>query len=480
MKNLFRLLFLINTVKYLNPLKKKKETLYLIFKTWLNIVLGEAYACAKGIRKVLGLPPIKKYGVINLENEPAYIDRACLELLEFLAELRSKHIKAQKDLHISRYRWNHLISLKTKEALRSIPLNVKYIPNLEFENSNLGNVKLSKDSVDITYKNLVPKRDSPKEIKLVNKINTDLHEEAKQKASIAQGQFKRGEIKTLLKAKNDDELKEPVTKNIIGYASPFLAYFTKLCLILNYISEGIILQNIFHHNLGYSETESWIVASSLVGVTFGISRLIFNHSERLLRSIKKQWWIITMFSILFFFQLTASGVLSNYNIQQERKIENLRTDRIDLAIKQGALDGLDEDDDSIEIVDLEQKIDALKNDIKRRSDELKITPIWATTVGYLIVALVSVLTLFFTIVLKVIGEVYSYASNLRKTIKESSQTIVDIEELYLEKTKALLLVYDQRHLLSYYLAKKHILELILAQKENLNTEEFYKSYNIKK
>jgi hypothetical protein len=284
----------------------------------------------------------------------------------------------------------------------------------------------------------------------------------------------------LLKAKNDDELKEPVTKNIIGYASPFLAYFTKLCLILNYISEGIILQNIFHHNLGYSETESWIVASSLVGVTFGISRLIFNHSERLLRSVKKQWWIITMFSILFCFQLTASGVLSNYNIQQERKIENLRTDRTDLAIKQGALDGLDEDDDSIEIVDLEQKINVLKNDIKRRSDELKITPIWATSVGYLIVALVSVLTLFFTIVLKVIGEVYSYDSNLRKTIKESSQTIVDIEELYLEKTKALLLVYDQRHLLSYYLAKKHILELILAQKENLNTEEFYKSYNIKK
>lgn len=476
--NLFRLKFLINIYKNWNPFKKE-ETIKKILRTYLSIVLEQIYCGAKEFRKMTGIGSIQTMGRMRLELEQAEVSKACSRVEDKLALDRAEHRDELVKLHKNKYKLFHLLKLRTKDELRNTPQNEEFIPELEFVDADENDIKLSKDAVEITYNHIVPKRDCPKEIKLVNELAKDIHHLAIQKASITSEQYKRGAIKPLQKVKESvEKAKEPLAQNIIGYANSFLVFFSKVCLLFNYISEGIILQNIFHHNLGYSENESWIVASTLVGITFVISRRIFNSSERLLRTIKKQWWIITLMSCIFFAQITASSVLSNYNIQHERQLETLRSDRMVLALKQGELSDLDEDEDTEEIVELSREITTLSEDIQRRSDALKVTPIWATNTGYIVVSLVSILCLFFTIILKAISEVYGYASKLKKAIAYSEHRIAEIEELYPEKVKDLLVCYDMRHKLNYYIAKKNVLELMLSQEDDMNTNSFFEAYKI--
>ncbi|WP_408033092.1 hypothetical protein [Tenacibaculum xiamenense] len=426
-----------------------------------------------------GIGSIQRIGRMNLEQEQAEVSKACSNMEDNLASDRAEHRNELEKLHKNKYKLFYLLKRRTKEDLRNVSQDEEFIPTVEFENTDDSDIELSKDAVEITFNHIVPKRDCPKEIKLVNELLKDVHHLAIQKASIVSEQYKRGAIKPLLKIKAAiQKAKEPLVQNIIGYASPFLAVFSKICLLFNYASEGVILQNIFHHNLGYSTEESWIVASTLLGITFVISRRIFNSSERLLRSVKKQWWIITLMSCVFFGQITASSVLSNYNIQHERQMEVLRSDRMALALKQGELTELDEDEDVEEIEELNIVITNLSEDIQRRSYALKITPIWSTYTGYIVVGLVSILCLFFTIILKAISEVYSYAAKLKKAIKKSERRIAEIEELYPEKVKDLLTCYDMRHKITYYIAKKNILELLLSQEDDMNTNSFFEAYKI--
>lgn len=474
MRKIFKRYFAVNIIKK-RFFKKKEESIKLLLRTWLQIVLGETYACAKDFRKETGLRSIKRFGVINLENEPAEMAKACHEMKKDLALDRAEHRQALVNRHRDTYKLSQLLKLRTKEDVENVPKQEKFIPELEFEKVDDKDVKLSTDRESIIYEYHFPKRDCPKQIMLVSKLGADLHDLAIQKASIMSRQLKRGIIKPLQKVKERNEDKETLDLNILGYANSGSALFIKFWLYFNYICEFILLQNIFHYNLGLGEIKAWIVSGTIVGATYVISRRIFNHSERLVRTIKQQWWIISVFCCVFFAQITASGMLANYNIQHKRQVEALQADRIDLAFKQGELEDVE---DEVEKARLEEKIAVLKADIKRRSDSLKVTPFWTTYMGFVIVAFTSVLTLFFTTVLKALSELYSHASKLKKSIKKSERIIAEKEELYPEKVKNLLSAYDKRHLLCYYVSKKHILEQLIAQEDDLDTDSFFNAYNI--
>lgn len=482
-KNILRKLVL--TFELNIPLRnlfiKKEETVVTIIKTFLNVSLGEVYKCSKSIRKLLGLPSIQKIGVMNLENEESELDKGCFESEIGLASLSSERKIALKEVHESKWNYYELIKLKTKESVVNTPEQPTFIPDLEFEENSkqFEEVVLSKDYVDIDYTYHVPydKSYRSKEIKLINCMGEDIHKSTLQKASVSQGQLKRGGIPILSKVKKGNEAKEPKFKNILVYASLVILIFIKISLLCGFISEGIILKNIAFYNLGYSEEESWVIATSLLGITFGISRLRFNSAERLIRTIKKQSTIIIFFAAFFFIQLTLSGVLSNYNIQHEDQLETLKDDRMDLAMKQNDL--LDFEGDIEDKVLLEQEVSRLNKSVNGDTQLLKQRPFWVRAVGYFVVAFLSVLTLFFTIVLKALGEVYSYSYKLKKTIQRNEERIIEIEELYVTKSKELLTAYNYRHLFCYYIARKHVIEQLLAQKDDLKTAEFYEAYNIK-
>ncbi|MFY0631970.1 MAG: hypothetical protein JXR05_16535 [Flavobacteriaceae bacterium] len=478
--NLFKLKILLNIVKYINPFKKKKETIYLILRTWLNIALNEAYSCAKGFRKNTDLPSIKRIGTINLEKELSIMNEGCFNKEGELASLRSNHRSLQKELHKDEYKYYDLVELKTREQMRNVSKEKEFVPKLEFENTEIGKVpELLKDNVQIGYKSHVPFRCNPKEIELVNQIGNDIDRLTIKEASTAQGQLKRGEVKSLVKAKKGNEAQEPKQKNILVFTSLFLILFIKVAIICGLISEGVIVKNVAFNNLNYTIEESYLFASILLVIALGISRYLFNYFSRLLRSVREQWWMTGAFVLLFVLQLISAGVLSNFNIQRHNDQKLLESEQIQLAIKQGNLISLDKDEDIEEIAELQQEINTLKSNIDIRSEKLDNPPKWTIYIGYTVVGIMSVLTLFFTILGKVLGEVYTITYKLQRSIKKKRRRIAEIEELYSKEVKKLLTAYDQRHELVFYLSKKHVLETIIVQESSLNTQDFYNAYNIK-
>lgn len=480
MRNLLKLRFLLNIVKKLNLFKKKEETIRIIFRTWLQISLGQAYACAKGFRDITGLPSIKKVGIMNLENELSVMNKGCFNKEGELASLRSDHRKLQEELRKDEYKYYDLVTLKTREEMRNVSKEREFVPKLEFENTDIGKVsELSKDNVQVGYSSHVPFRCNPKEIELVNRLGNEINKLTVKEASTAQGQLKRGEIKPLVKAKEGNEAKEPKQKNILVFTSLFLILFIKIAIICGLVSEGVIVKNIAFNNLNYTVEESYLFASILLVVTLVISRYRFDSAQRLLRTVREQWWMTGAFTFLFLLQLISAGVLSNYNIQRHNELELLKSEQIELAIKQGSLNDLDEDDDKEEIVELQQKIDDLKGKIDIRSTRLDNPPKWTTYVGYAVVGIMSILTLYFAIFAKVLGEVYTTAYKLQRSIIKKRRRITQIEEVYQKEVNVLLTAYNIRNELVFYLSTKHVLEKIISQQSSLTTEEFYKAYNIK-
>jgi len=469
-------MFIVNTYKPLFPFKKK-ETIYYILRTWLRISLGEGYATAKSFRKITNYWFIQKLGVMTLENELGIMNDACFDMEEGLSNLRAEYKTSVKDIYNDKHRLYFLLGLTNKEDISSEEQYTKTIPELKFEKVSFGEASSRlKDNVHVTCSGYSPKRKNPKEIQLVNKLNIVLHDLTAEKASIAQSQLTRKKVQDLPKVKEVSTPKEPEKKNILGYANSFLSYFIKFCIIVGYLSEGIILQNIFHHNIGLSSTKSYLATLSILGVTFIFSRLFFNKVERLVRTIKKQWTAITLSSILFFTQLAFSGALTYYNIQREVQAELLQEDKVQLAIKQGSLEDFDVEEDLEEITKVESEIKELNKEIENRSVRLKTIPFLAKNIGYLLVGLSSIIVLFCTILLKALGEIYNHVSKLKKNIKRNENRKNQIEEQYPVVVAKLQTAYDTRHHFVYYLAKKHVLELLLAQEDELSTEDFYRKY----
>ena len=471
-------MFIVNTYKPLFPFKKK-EIIYYVLKTWLRISLGEGYATAKSFRKITNYWFIQKFGTMTLENELGIMNDACFDMEEDLSNLRAEYKTSVTNIYNDKHRLYYLLTLTNKEDISSEEQYTKTIPELEFEEVPFNEASsTTKDSVHITCSGYSPKRKNPKEIQLVNKFNIVLHDLTAEKASIAQSQLTRKKTQNLPKVKEGLTPKEPEKKNILGYTNSLLSYFIKFCIIAGYISEGIILQNIFHHNIGLSSTKSYLATLSILGVTFIFSRLFFNKVERLVRTIKKQWIAIAISSILFFTQLAFSGALTYYNIQREVQTELLQKDKESLAIKEGSLEDFDVEEDLEEITQIESEIAELNKEIEDRSTHLKTIPFLAKNIGYLLVGLTSIIVLFCTILLKALGEVYSHVSKLKKNIKKNEARKNQIEEEYPVAVAKLQTAYDTRHHFVYYLAKKHVLELLLAQEDKLNTEEFYRKYNL--
>lgn len=472
--------YISNIPKKLNPFKKSEETILTVLKTYLNVAVSEIYSCAKGFRKVTGLPAIKKVGVINLENELSVMDEGCFVKEGELASLHSEHRSLQEELHKDQYTYNDLITLKTKEELRNVSKERVYVPKLEFENSNIGKVtELSKDGVKVGLKSSVPFRCNPKEMELVNKFSSEIDKMALDKASMKQEQLTRSQIKPLVKAKKGSGVKEPKQKNILLYASLFLILFIKVALVCGLVSEGVIVKNIAFNNLNYSIEESYLFASILLVIIFVISRYRFNSAERLLRTVREQWWITGAFTFLFLIQLISSGILANYNLQRHSQLELVKSERMQLAIRQGEISDLDQDEDAEEIAELQQEIDALKSKISTRMYMLDNPPKWTIYTGYAVVGIMSILTLFFSIFAKVLAEVYTKAYKLEKSIRKKRRRIAKIESSYDHLAHKLLTAYDLRHQLVFYVSKKHVLEMMIAQESSLKSSEYYKAYNIK-
>ena len=478
MKKIFSIVFLLNYPKFWN-LFKKEESILTILYTSLNIVLGQAYACTNTLRSLTGMPPLKKRGTIILEHELSVIHEGCYRKEKELALLRSERKTLLEQLHKDLYEYNDLTELKTKEEMRTVSSEKQFIPKLEFEESTEeSELKLAKDTVDRKYNSYVPFSCNPKELELINRIEKDIQKLTENRASIFQNQLKRSPIKQLDKVKKGSEAKEPKQKNILMYTSMFTIIFSSVAILLGLISEWIVVKNVAVNNLNYTKEEAWLFGGILLVVSFVVSRMVFNNIERLLRTIKKQWWVIGVMAFGFMLQLLLSGILSAYNIQHEIKSEELKSDRIQLAILQGELTDLDEDEEVEEIAELEQKIHVLKKDIGVRSFQLRNPPIWTTYIGYGVIGIASVLTLFFMISAKVLGEVYSLAYKLKRRIETNRKRIDQIEKSYATEAHALLTAYDMRHELIHHMSKKHVLETLIAQKNTLSTEEFYKAYNI--
>ncbi len=471
--------YLSNIPKKLNPFKKKEETVLTVLKAYLNIAVGEIYSCAKGFRKITGLPSIKKVGIINLENELSIMNEGCFNMEKELTLLHSEHRNLQEELHKDEYKYYDLVTLKTKEEMRNTIKERTYIPKLEFEETNTSKViELIEDDIKVGLKTSVPFRCKPKEMELVNKLGNELNRLIVKEAGAKQRQLKRGKIKSLKKAKTGYEPIEPKQKNILVYASLLLILFIKVSIICGLVSEGVIVKNIAFNNLNYTIEESYLFASILLVITFVISRYRFNSAERLLRTVREQWWVTGAFTFLFLLQLISAGILSNYNFQRHSQLELVKSERMQLAIKQGELVDFEEDEDREEIVELQQEIDVLKSNINVRLEMLDSPPVWTIYTGYVVVGIMSVLTLFFTIFAKVLGEVYAKAYKLERSIRKKRRCIAKIEPLYDYQVHKLLTAYDLRHQLVFYVSKKHVLEMMIAQESSLKSNEYYKAYSI--
>ncbi len=477
-RNPFRLMFSLNIYTRLFQLKKR-EVIYYVLRVWLRISLGEGYASAKNFRKITNSSHIQRFGTMTLENELGIQNRACFDMEEKLSNSRAEYKTKTKSIYKDKHRLYYLLKLRNQEDISNEEAYMRSVPEIEFEETSFSEATtLFKDNIHTTCSGYSPKRKNPKEIQLINKLNIVLHDLTAEKASIAQSQLTRRKVQGLPKVKEAPTPEEPETKNILGYTNGQTANYIKFCLIIAYVSELLIFQNIFHHNVGLSEVKSYLVSGSILGVTFGISRLIFNKAERLLRTIKKQWIIVTVSSIVFFTQLAISGSLAYYNIQRKVQTELLQEDKELQAINQGELYDLDEEEDSEKIEKIKSKKYELESDIKTRSESLKVIPFLAKYAGYILIGLTSIIVLFFTVILKIHSEVYSHVVKLKKNIKNNEETLAQIEENYPKEVIQLETAYNTRHHFAYYLAKKHVLELLLAQEDELSTEEFYRKYNL--
>ncbi len=475
MKKILTLWYLINIPKYWNPLIKK-ESIVIIVETFLNISCKDIYREAKGIRLDLGLPKIKRFGLIILEKEPAIINSAIYKFEEFLANLRADFIFFTKKIYKDKQDLYELITLKSKKDLLRIPKTKEYLKEVEFEETNQ-EIKLDTDNVVINYKITVPNRKTPKEIELSNKLGESFHKSALEDSSVRNGQFKRNKIPVLPKAKKIEPIREPKHKNILAYASTFTVWFIRVSLLGSFLSEGIVIYTIARYNIGLNPIKSGILATIILGITFVISRFFYHKIKLLVLTTKKQWKVILYFSIALMIHLTLSGVIVNYNIQQSKKIQTLKEDRKSLALKQGRLFDLEENTD--DYIELNKEVEILEKDVKNRAESLKNKSIFLSVLEYFIVALLSLLSIFFAINLKVLEELYSTVYNLKKAIQKNEILVTNIEQGYVKKAEKLLTSYDNRHLLFYYLSKKNAIEKLLSMEKDLKTEDFYKAYNIK-
>ncbi|MGG8497443.1 hypothetical protein ACQY1Q_13605 [Tenacibaculum sp. TC6] len=416
------------------------------------------------------MPPIKAKRV-KIEETISELNIAYhhkeLEIVKMRAEYQDLCVNTHEIEH--RY-YNQIAFGECKPQKES-----DIIPPIRFEeDTQQSPYALDKDVNDFKYASYVPKVNTPEDIELIRYLDESIHEGACQIMSVNESQFRRGRsIKPLPKVIRE-EPKVSLYENMKAYMSVWTLPFTMLSLLLIYIAEGVIVQNVFHTNLGFSEPKSWLCATMIVGVTYIISRVLFGASQHLLERTKGYPILITLFSVGFFMQVLGSGLLTNYNIRLGHEKKELQSDKLRLGRMESILE------DSYEVnAELQGQITKLQSDIDRRFVKYKEEPLWVIWGSYILVSFFSVLTLFASCILKGIGEQAKYVIKLKKTLDKNRKRILDLKESYDKEVENLLKAGIERQLFRYHLARKYFIEKLLTQSNSLDKQAYLKAYRTK-
>lgn len=459
--------FIINILR---GTKGIKNPLVALLNTFLSISANEAFEYANSFRKILGLSPIKAKTVKIEETisdlNAAYHDRE-LAILKMRAEYKDLCTTNHEVEH--RY-YNHIALGCCKSQKKS-----DVIPPITFEDDiEKEPYGLDKDINDFKYASHVPDASTPDEEEVILHLDDSIHDGACQIMSVNESQFRTGSsIKPLPKVIREKP-KVPLCENIKAYMTGLTILFVKGSILMIYVAEGIILQNVFHKNLGFSEPKSWLCATMIFGVTYVVSRVLFGLVQRLLERTRKHPILIAIFSILFFAQIFGAGLLTNYNIRRDKAKAELKSEMLRLGRLESALE------DSYDVdPELQAQTTNLRSEINERSIKLKEEPSWVYWLSYALVGLFSVLTLFASCILKNIAEQGKYIAKLRKTLHRNNRRILEIEETYDKEVERLLSAGVERKLFRYHLARKYFIEKLLTQGNSLDKQAYLKAYRKK-
>jgi len=448
---------------------KDKNPLVMLIYTFWGFAAEEAYQMAQAFRKVLGLKEIK-IKTVKLEDTLRVINREYLAFKTKIGRLLEEYVTLYEEFHEVEYKYFNAMSVdqKSKEELKNIP-------EIKFDEDTCKKFRVSRAVNSYVFRSNLPKsnNNNTDEFELIMGLDEDIHNIAIKTVDVSTNQFQQvNDIKPLPIVKRE-EPKKPLNTNKRKYFGRWSLPFFSFCLLSIYTAEAIILHNIFHNTLGFEDWKAWIASTTIVGITYIISRVLLNQSEWLLGAKKNASFLLKLFAIVFFIQVFTAGILTNYNIRFQSDKQELQNVEDRLRRYQSVI--ADAYDPS-EVAELQNEADELKTEVNRRSAELEQEPSWIVWCGYVIVGLFSVLTLFASCILKSLAEQAKYIVKLARRRDFLRKRIAGIKETYDTEVERLLDANVLRQLFRYHLARKHACELLLSQAKDLDKNKYVKTY----
>lgn len=447
---------------------KDKNPLVMLVYTFWGFATEEAYQMAQAFRKVLELKQIK-LKTIKLEDTLAVINAEYLAFKMKIGKLLEEYVTLNKEFQEVEYKYFNALSVdqKSEEELKA------NIPAVKFEEDTSKKYKASRDVNSYIFRSSVPKSHNTDESIVITGLNEDIHDMAIEMGAVSTNQFQEvSDVKPLPIVKRE-EPKKPLNTNKRKYFGRWSLPFFSFCLLSIYTAEAIILHNIFHNTLGFDDWKAWIASTTIVGITYIISRVLLNQSERLLGAKKNASFLLKLFAIVFFIQVFTAGILTNYNIRFQSDKQELQNVEDRLRRYQSVI--ADAYDPS-EVAELQNEADELEAEVKHRSAELEEEPTWIIWCGYVIVGLFSVLTLFASCILKSLAEQAKHIVKLAHRRKFLSKRIAEIKGTYDTEVERLLDANVLRQLFRYHMGRKHATELLLSQVKDLDKNKYVKTY----